>query len=99
MRGDKGQRPQQIEGTYRRMIRPHVLIAGLAVAACAPNSGIYTLYRASPLDANLRIHVATFDSKDGDAYNRENCDQAATLFQQQPGVTVKFWCEKGHYRE
>ena len=32
-------------------------------------------------------------------YNKENCDLAASLFQNQPDVKTKFWCEKGRYRE
>jgi hypothetical protein len=46
----------------------------------------------------MRIHIATFDAKDGDAYNRENCNLASKLYQGQPGVTVRFWCEKGRYQ-
>jgi hypothetical protein len=47
----------------------------------------------------MRIHIATFDSKEGEEYNRENCELARSLFQAQPGVTVKFWYEKGRYSE
>ena len=46
----------------------------------------------------MRIHVATLDSKDGDEYNHENCEVARELFQRQPGVTVRYWCEMGRYR-
>lgn len=46
----------------------------------------------------LRIHVATFDSNDGDEYNRENCMTTMDLFQRQPGVKVRYWCEQGRYR-
>jgi len=46
----------------------------------------------------MRIHVATFDSDDGDKYNEENCRMAMELFQKQPGVKVRYWCEKGRYR-
>ena len=58
----------------------------------------YTLYRGS-VTGPMRLHVATFDSADGDDYNSGNCDIARSLFQAQPGVTVKFWCEKGRYRK
>lgn len=60
---------------------------------------IYTLYRNSVMNPSMRIHVATFDSNDGEKYNKENCELARSLFQAQPGVTVKFWCEKGRYSE
>ena len=58
----------------------------------------YTLYRNSALDSALRIHVATFDADESGNYNQENCEVSATLFHQQPGVTVKYRCEKGRYR-
>lgn len=66
--------------------------------ACSGNRGnVYTLYRTSPLDQKSRIHVATFDAKEGDAYNSENCQTVAELFQGQMGVRVKFWCERGRF--
>ncbi len=45
------------------------------------------------------MHVATFDAKDGEAYNMGNCQIAQELFQKQPGVTVKYWCEKGVFKK
>ena len=71
----------------------------LALAACKPADGdaTYTLYRGSVTEP-MRIHVATFDSADGEDYNRKNCDIARSLFQAQPGVAV-YWCEKGRYRK
>jgi hypothetical protein len=80
--------------------RKSYLTVALALAACKPANGdaTYTLYRGS-VTGPMRIHVATFDSVDGEDYNRENCDIARTLFQAQPGVTVKYWCEKGRYRK
>lgn len=58
----------------------------------------YTLYRSS-MTGITRVHVATFDAKDGEQYNSENCEIAKSLFQAQPGVKVRFWCEKGRFRE
>jgi hypothetical protein len=81
----------------------HFLILGSAffLFACSelPEDAAYTLYRNSVFDANERIHVATFNAADGDSYNNENCKLAATLFESQPSVVTKFWCEKGHYRK
>jgi hypothetical protein len=68
------------------------------VAACGPSETIETLYRNSLLDENARIHVATFDAAESRAYNQENCRQAQELFQAQPGVRTRFWCEAGRYR-
>lgn len=73
-----------------------------ANAALASDREIYTLYRSSVTDSRFRIHVATFDTDqppDTEVYNRENCLIAAKLFQQQPGVTVSYWCEPGKYRK
>ena len=75
-------------------------MATLLLAACSSpsNDEIFTLYRNSLVDSNMRIHVATFDSKDGESYNKVNCDQAQSLFQNQPEVKAKFWCEKGQFK-
>ena len=63
------------------------------------NGGIdpYTLYRNSVVRDEARIHVATFDAADGGAYNRDNCELAANLFQAQSGVRTRFWCERGRF--
>lgn len=54
----------------------------------------YNLYRTSVVNDTLAVHVATFDATLGEAYNRENCERARALFQAQPGVQTKFWCER-----
>lgn len=60
----------------------------------------------SVVDENARYHIATFDAdtKGGPKstvfeYNWGNCMIAAELFQNQPGVRVRYWCEKGRYRD
>jgi hypothetical protein len=47
----------------------------------------------------MRLHVAIFNAADGEAYNRENCEVAQNLFQTQPDVRTKFWCEKGNFKK
>jgi hypothetical protein len=76
-------------------------VVGAAAGACGGvgEDRAYTLYRSSRTDSAMRIHVATFDVDEKETYNRENCDSAGKLFQSQPGVTVKYWCEKGRYRK
>lgn len=71
----------------------------LLFTACGrPHSdAVYTLYRGSVLPDVKRVHVATFDALDGESYNSENCSVAANLFQQQRGVRVNYWCEKGYF--
>lgn len=78
------------------------VLVGTNVAACSrplsSDGSVYTLYRSSVLDAGARLHVATFDSNDGEAYNRENCEAFRLLAQSQDGVTTHFWCEAGRVR-
>jgi len=75
-----------------------IVIAIFSLSACSDNL-TYTLYRNSVSNANLRIHVATFDAKDGNSYNLGNCQIAQELFQNQNGVVVKYWCEKGIFKD
>jgi hypothetical protein len=73
--------------------------SGAASAAKERDPSVYTLYRNSILFPDLRIHVATFDAQEGTEYNRTNCELARGLFQQQPGVSVQYWCEPGRFEE
>jgi hypothetical protein len=72
-----------------------------SVAGCSlSDSDTYTLYRTSVVLPDARLHVGTFDAADGgERYNRENCEQALELFQAQPGIKTRFWCEKGRFRK
>jgi len=83
------------------MKKAFIIAILLLLPSCGPleEEGIYTLYRASVLDENMRIHVATFNAKAGNDYNQGNCRIAEDLFQSQPRVIVKYWCEKGSYRK
>lgn len=83
------------------MIKRNLLLLAviILISGCGSESGVYTLYRNSIVDARMRIHLATFDAADGADYNSENCDLAAKLFRQQPRVETRFWCEKGPYKK
>ena len=74
-----------------------IIIGGLVLLGCG-DATAYTLYRNAMLSENARVHIATFDSEHGAAYNNENCLSARDFFQQQSGVKTNFWCEKGRYR-
>ena len=77
-----------------------ILIIGIFILiSCSGSSNSYTLYRNSVTDENMRIHVATFDTKESQDYNMGNCMLAVELFQKQEGLKTKFWCEKGTYRK
>ena len=77
----------------------------LGLSACSgEGADSYTLYRSGVGLPDLRIHVASFDTNQGSdeqfkTYNRDNCETAKQLFQSQPNVTVKYWCEKGGYKK
>ena len=91
----------------------HVLFVGAVLILSSCNGAgelneqdVYILYRNSPIDDSMRLHVATFNSSEGydDAeYNRENCQHAAQLFIEQPpmvgGKGLIWWCERGRFRE
>ena len=86
----------------RRKLRVVFLVALIGLVSCSTVSlsdSAFTLYRTSVLDESMRIHIATFDSKDGRDYNQENCELARQLFQSQDGVKTRFWCELGRYRK
>ena len=88
-----------LAGLHERAGAVASLALVLLAASCrTPDASTYTLYRGSVTDASMRVHVATFDAADGERYNQSNCDIARALFQDQPGVTVRYSCEKGRYR-
>ena len=39
-------------------------ICALSITGCGDESNVYTLYRSSPIDIDMRIHMATFDSNE-----------------------------------
>jgi hypothetical protein len=49
-----------------------ITVAGAVLFGCS-DAAVYTLYRSSIVMENARVHVATFDSTDGEKYNNENC--------------------------
>ena len=82
-------------------------IVGLSVlTGCVPNNlsdSSYTLYRDSPIDKTMRIHVATFDSKAGGDmnpdYSRVACEETASMWQSNDSLRRNWWCEQGQYRK
>jgi len=71
-----------------------------------PDSQVYTLYRSSNIDSNIRIHVGTFDARsfddasDNKRYNYEMCSDAQLNFNERnKDSSVRFWCEEGRFRE
>lgn len=74
------------------------ITATTTTAATDDNAVVFTLYRNSAVNGTLRMHVATFDAADGKAYNQANCHNVADLFEGQPGVKTRFWCEPGRFK-
>ena len=77
-------------------------------------STVYTLYRtgvdltSGAHDETLRIHIATFDANQDSPYNQANCEFSTEYFNaNQPhyrgsmysAIKIKYWCEKGRFRE
>lgn len=67
--------------------------AGLSLILISCSSDGYKLMRTSSASP-ATYEVARFVTADGDSYNRENCELAVKLFQQQPKVETKFFCIK-----
>ncbi|MGE4013649.1 MAG: hypothetical protein AB7G15_16085 [Alphaproteobacteria bacterium] len=77
---------------------PCPTLKNLSNSDASRHDGTWTLYRASVVAGITRIHVATFDASEGFNFNRVNCEIAGGLFQAQPGVIVRYWCEQGQFR-
>ncbi len=89
------------------------ILLGTLLAGCSPRipaslantSETYTLYRSASVDAQARIHWATFDVDDSAGgqgnYNEVNCTMAADLLNQNlkklngGEMPLRFWCERG----
>lgn len=78
--------------------------AGAKMEVAARNKNdrhVFTLYRNSHSNAEMRIHVATFDSNNRAEYNRYVCEKARKLFDKDRLQRVSkelYWCEPGRYR-
>ena len=93
------------------MNRMFIACVVLILAACSASDNTYTLYRewldiqSQEVDNSKRIHVATFDAAYDATYNFANCRFAEELFNaKQPhkahtGKRIRYWCEKGRFRE
>lgn len=87
-----------------------LMLVLIAVTGCADNT--YTLYRNGNYVDMPRIHVATFDTSEGEKYNEGSCRNVQNLLNEQlkeedshnrfmleEGVIRRFWCEKGKFKE
>jgi hypothetical protein len=90
-------------GTLRTSLVVLLSLLSFSLAGCVGDrvsaDRVYTLYRNSSTDENARYHVATFDADEEESYNRGNCEVAQQLYQAQPGIKTRFFCEKGYFRK
>lgn len=80
-------------------MRSSLLVALLLLSACEGSDAIFTLYRSSPEDDTMRIHVASFDADESASYNDASCRLAAEHFRKQAKLNVRYWCEKGPFKK
>ena len=72
------------------------------VEAKVSEDSVFTLYRNNHLNPFIRVHIATFDSTNGERFNSFNCQKAMSYFQKaaiERTSKAKIWCEKGYFRE
>jgi hypothetical protein len=71
------------------------IFIALLLSGCDDSAGDeYVLYRSSVVPGIEKLEIAKFDADQPGSYNQENCQLAANLFQRQPGIKVRYWCEK-----
>ena len=66
------------------------------------DDSVFTLYRNNNDNPFIRIHLATFDSSNGEQFNLWYCQKAVQYFQEAAksrGSNERIWCEKGYFRE
>ena len=83
------------------MLKAAILTSALSVTQIGlfGDHNTYSLYRTDPMNPDMRIHVATFDSKDGEEVNKMNCMIAAEVIAKQPGQAARHWCEKARHHK
>lgn len=64
----------------------------------------YSLIRDGAIMKDVRIHIATFDNKSEKlSFNKDNCMSSADFFnlevKRHGTFDVKYWCEKGNFKE
>lgn len=93
-------RSGRLDGIYEVSVAAIILLGVLT--ACVHPDPVYTLYRNSILDPSMRIHVATFDTREGsnsNPYNQQQCEEIATLLRSNDEDQKRWWCEKGRFRD
>jgi hypothetical protein len=76
-----------------------LLLAAAAATLAGCGDSVHTMYRSDLADPKKRIHFATFDASEGEKSNAANCELASNLLQNQPQNRIRFWCEKGKYKD
>ena len=79
------------------MIRFAAALATLLTLVSCGDGATYTLYREGRYGGPDRVHVATFDAYGSSEYNLHNCEYVVARVMAQPGVTERYWCERGRF--
>lgn len=67
----------------------------LFLEGCSKNDTvIYNLNVESKINPNLKIHIATFDSDEGENYRKASCNETAKLLQENSSGMNLFYCEQ-----
>lgn len=75
-------------------------LIGLALAGCerpVPDGEVVTLYRQSVVGME-RVHLATFEARDGRNFNWLNCSATAESLNARDDTLVPYWCEQGRFK-
>ena len=77
-----------------RVMKSITIIAALSLAGCSMPTDVtyYTLCRKPPLSSGAAC-IASFDADEPDDYNKQNCEIFRELVQNQPLVTVTWFCQ------
>lgn len=89
-----------------KLFFPCVLFLTFLLTSCTNKNtpDTYSLIRDGAILKDVRIHVATFDNKSEKlSFNKDNCMVSADFFNLEVKThgtfDVKYWCEKGNFKE
>lgn len=91
-------------GFERFRVGQAILLITLSTMACEqtaprmPADSVYTLYRESVVPGG-RVHIATFDTAEGESFNRNTCEEVRDVILAAPDLPpYRYWCEQGYVR-
>lgn len=70
-----------------------LLLFTFLLISCSKEVSVYNLSVSSKLDPSLQIHIATFDSEQGEEYRKNTCLETAQLLQENSSGLNSYKCE------